>query len=188
MLCSIQHLVKTVQQELTIKRLSGSAIDDSYCNILSFSVKDNWNTLIQQNNVAEGRLHLDLFALVVIAHEFDASRDIFHISISSLWWLLSFPRNQFGMGISIERQRHIQFCRCKVGMIGFCVNSLGGHKHPFCWKLIPYRAEGQLTHVIELAVTRSAVPQRHQALQGLWLRVLPVSELGFEISAVGRLS
>jgi hypothetical protein len=112
LLRSIQHLVKTIRLELTIRRLFGSAIDDSFGNLLSFSVKDNWNTLIQQTNVAEGGLHLDLLVPVVIAHEFDA-RDIIHINISSTWWLLSFPRNQLGMGISIERRRHIQFLSLK---------------------------------------------------------------------------
>jgi hypothetical protein len=38
------------------------------------------------------------------------------------------------------------FCRCKVDMIGFGVNSLGGHNHPLCWLLIPDRAEGELTY------------------------------------------
>jgi hypothetical protein len=65
--------------------------------------------LIQQHNVAEGGFHLDLFVPVVIAHEFDASRDIIHINILSPWWLLSFQRNQLGMGMPIQRRRDIEY-------------------------------------------------------------------------------
>jgi hypothetical protein len=31
-------------------------------------------------------------------------------------------------------------------MIGFGVNSLGGHNHSLCWSLIPDRAEGELMY------------------------------------------
>jgi hypothetical protein len=73
LLRSVQHRVKTVRQELTLQRLSGFSIDDSYGNLLSFSLENDWYTLIQQHNEAERGFHLDLYAPVVIGHEFDAA-------------------------------------------------------------------------------------------------------------------
>jgi hypothetical protein len=69
-----------------LQRLSGFAIDDSYGNLLSFSLENDWGTLIQQHNEADGEIHLDLYAPVFICHEFDAVCDIILINISSQWW------------------------------------------------------------------------------------------------------
>ncbi len=49
LLCSVQHSVNTVRQELTLQRLAGFAIDDSYGNLLSFSLEIDCDTLIQQH-------------------------------------------------------------------------------------------------------------------------------------------
>jgi hypothetical protein len=60
LLRSVQHRVKTVRQEITLQRLSGFAIDDSYGNLLSFSLENDWDNLIQQHTEADGGFHLDL--------------------------------------------------------------------------------------------------------------------------------
>jgi hypothetical protein len=107
--------------------------------------------LIQQHNEAERGFHLDLYAPVVIGHEFDAARDVIHINVSSLWWLLNaFRAINAGWVFQLNSDATFNFCRRKVDMIGFGhkfgVNSLGSHNHPLCWSLIPDRAEGELTY------------------------------------------
>jgi hypothetical protein len=73
-------------------------------------------------------------------------RDIIHINVSSPWWLLNaFRAINAGWVFQLNSDATFNFCRCKVDMIGFGVNSLGGHNHPLCWSLIPDRAEGELT-------------------------------------------
>ncbi len=104
--------------------------------------------MIQQHNEAERGFHLDLYAPVVIGHEFDVARDIIHINISSQWWLLNaFRAINAGWVIQLNSDATFIFCRSKVDMIGFGVNSLGCHNHPLCWSLIPDRAEGELTYI-----------------------------------------
>jgi hypothetical protein len=147
LLRSIQHRVKNARQELTLQRLSGHAIDDSYGNLLSFAVDNSWDALIQQHNEADGGFHLDLYAPVVIGHEFDAARDIIHINVSSPWWLLNAWRAiNSGWVFQLNADATFNFCRRKVDMIGFGVNSIGGHNHPLCWSLIAAHAEGELTY------------------------------------------
>ena len=147
LLRSVQHRVKSVRKELTIQRLAGFAIDDSYGNLLKFSLENNWDTLIQKHNEEEDGFHLDLFAPVVLAHEIEAARDIIHINISSPWWLLNaFRAINSGWAFQLNADATFNFCRRKVDMIGFGVNSIGGHNHPLCWSLIPDRAEGQTTY------------------------------------------
>ena len=46
LLRSVQHRVKSVRKELTIQRLAGFAIDDSYGNLLKFSLENNWSDFI----------------------------------------------------------------------------------------------------------------------------------------------
>ncbi len=48
-------------------------MDDSYGHgkLLKFAVTNNWQALIQPHHEADYGLHLDLFAPVVIGHEFD---------------------------------------------------------------------------------------------------------------------
>jgi hypothetical protein len=103
--------------------------------------------LIQQHNEAEREFRLDLYAPVVIGHEFDAVRDIIHINVSSPWWLLNaFRAINAGWVFQQKSDATFNFCRRKVDMIGFGVNSLAGHNHTLCWSLIPDRAEGELTY------------------------------------------
>jgi hypothetical protein len=97
-----------------------------------------------------------------------------NINNSSLWWLLNaFCALNTGWVFQLNANAIFNFCRRKVDMIGFGVNSLGGHNHPLCWLLIPYRAEGELAYTTSYTAPRdlqraamcSAAPGRHQALQ-----------------------
>jgi hypothetical protein len=101
--------------------------------------------LVHIDSAAQRGIHLDLYAPVVIGHEFDAARDIIYINVSSPWWLLNAFR-AINAGWVLQRSdATFYFCRRKVDMIGFGVNSLGGHNHPLCCSLIPDSAEGELT-------------------------------------------
>ncbi len=112
LLRSVQHCVKMVRQDLTLQRLAGFAIDDSYGDLLSFSLENDWDTLIQQHNEAERGFHLDLFAHVVIGHEFDAARDIIHINISiPCRQLNAFSAINAGWVFQLNAEATFNFCR-----------------------------------------------------------------------------
>ncbi len=76
--------------------------------------------MIQQHNEAERGFHLDLYAPVVIGHEFDAARDIVHINVSNPWWLLNAFRSiNAGWVFQLNSDATFNFCCSQVDMIGF---------------------------------------------------------------------
>ena len=143
---SVRHRVTAVRKKLTVKKLDGFQIDDSYGSLLRFCVDNNFETLIAEHN-AGGEFHLDLYAPVVIGYDIQAAHGIVNINISSLQFLLNvFRAINSGWTFQLNADGTFNFCRHNVDMIGFGVNSIGGHNHPLCWSLIPSAGEGKLTY------------------------------------------
>ncbi len=47
---SVRHRVKAVRKQLTVQKLVGFQINDSYGSLLRFCVENNWETLIAEHN------------------------------------------------------------------------------------------------------------------------------------------
>ncbi len=123
----------------------GFQIDDSYGSLLRFCVENNRATLISEHN-AGGASHLDMYAPVVICYDLQAAHDLANINIFSQHFLLYvFHAINSGWTFQLNADGTFNFCRHNVDMIGFGVNSIGGHNHPLCRSLITSAGEGKLT-------------------------------------------
>jgi hypothetical protein len=96
---------------------------------------------------AGGEFHLDLYAPVVIGYDLQAAHDLFNINISSQHFLLNvFCAINSRWMFQLNANGTFNFCCHNVDMIGFGVNSIGGHNHQLRWSLIPSASEGKLTY------------------------------------------
>ena len=154
---SIRHRVKTVRKQLTIQKLEGFHIDDSYGSLFRFCVENKWESLVQEHN-SGGAFHLDMYTPVVIGFDIQAAHDIVNINISNPHFLLNaFRAINSGWVFQLNADGTFNFCKHNVDMIGFGVNSIGGHNHPLCWSLIPSAGEGKLTYTKTFLELQSAV-------------------------------
>jgi hypothetical protein len=88
-----------------------------------------------------------MYAPVVFGYDLQAAHDLVNINISSPHFLLNVFRSiNSGWTFQLNADGTFNFCRHNVDMIGFRVNSIGGHNHPLCWSLIPSDSEGKLTY------------------------------------------
>ncbi len=92
-----------------------------------------FRTLIDRNNNFDDDFHFDLFTPFVIGRGIDAKRDIVHINITSMWFLLNILRAiacGWVFQLNADTTFSESFCRAAVDMIGFGVNSVGNQCQP----------------------------------------------------------
>jgi hypothetical protein len=144
---SIQHQVRKSRSVLTVAQLEGYTIGSSF-GALSDFVSNFWiNSLITRHNDEFDSFHFDLFRPFVIGHDIKPERDIVHINITSPWFMCNVLRQiASGWIFQLNADGTFGFCRHSVDMIGFGVNSVGGHNHPLCWSLIPKSTEGEVVY------------------------------------------
>ena len=147
MIRSMQRVVRLSRAELTVKQLQGFDINSTFGSLTQFSEVKWFRTLIDRNNNFDDDFHFDLFTPFVIGRGIDAKRDIVHINITSMWFLLNiFRLIACGWVFQLNADTTFSFCRAAVDMIGFGVNSVGNHNHPLCWSLIPHHTESEITY------------------------------------------
>ena len=90
LLRSVQHRVKQSRAQLTMKQLQGLDIDSSYGSLQKFTDKFWFANLVARKNDRDDDFHFDLYSPVVIGRNLDPQRDIVHINMTSMWFLLIF--------------------------------------------------------------------------------------------------
>ena len=130
MIRSMQRVVRLSRAELTVKQLQGFDINSTFGSLTQFSEVKWFRTLIDRNNNYDDDFHFDLFTPFVIGRGIDAKRDIVHINITSMWFLLNiFRLIACGWVFQLNADTTFSFCRAAVDMIGFGINSVGNHNH-----------------------------------------------------------
>ena len=86
---SMQRRVKLTWDILTVKQLDGHNIENTYGSLGQFAEANWFRSLIDRHNDETDQYHLDFFKPVVIGRDLNAKRDIVHINISSLWFLMN---------------------------------------------------------------------------------------------------
>ncbi len=92
LLLCMQRVVRVSRAQLTIRQLQGFDIGSSFGSLTQFTDAKWFRTLLDRNNHPEDDFHFDLFSPVVIGRDINASRDIVHINLTSLWFLLNIYR------------------------------------------------------------------------------------------------
>ena len=143
----IQRQVRKSRKLLTVAQLLGYEIGSSFGALTEFASNFWINSLIDRHNDDADPFHFDLFRPFVIGKDIKAERDIVHINLSSPWFICNILRQiAAGWIFQLNADGTFGFCRHSVDMIGFGVNSVGGHNHPLCWSLIPKSTEGQAVY------------------------------------------
>ena len=138
----MQRVVRLSRAQLTIRQLQGFDIDSSFGSLTKFAEAKWFRTLLDRNNDPEDDFHFDLFSPIVIGRDINATRDIVHINLTSIWFLLNIFRViASGWVFQLNGDATFSFCRVAVDMIGLGVNSVGNHNHPLCWSIIPHNTE-----------------------------------------------
>jgi hypothetical protein len=129
----VQSLMQASRAQLTVKQLQGFDIDSSLGSLAQFAEAKWLRTLLDRNNDPEYDFHFDLNSAFVIGRSINAERDIVHTIVVSPCFLFNILR-QFASGwvFQLKDDATYSFCRNAVAMIGFGVNSVGNHNHPFC--------------------------------------------------------
>ncbi len=88
---------------MTIRLLQGFNIYSSFGSLTQFTDAKWFCTLLDRNNDPKDDFHFNLFSPVVIGLDINVSRDIVHINLTSIWFLLKIRidvlYHRFGNGI-----------------------------------------------------------------------------------------
>ena len=111
-----------------MQQLQGFDIDSSYGSLQKFTDKFWFADLVARNNDRDDDFHFDFFSPIVIGRNLDPQRDIVHINITSMWFLLNiFRAIASGWVFQLNGDATFSFCRTMlhlpkfsaVGMLGF---------------------------------------------------------------------
>ncbi len=91
----VERRVRSFRAKLTVEKLDGTAIDDSFGSLVTFTDSKWFATLLARHNDPGIDYHLDImvFKDFVIGRDHQPAEDIVHLNISSLWFILNIIRN-----------------------------------------------------------------------------------------------
>ena len=166
LLRSVQYRVMTSRKKLNDAQMEGHGLNGSFGSLSKFAERLNFSHLIQRHNDPDDDYHLDFFGPVVIGADILAQNDVVHLNITSQWFLCNAFRSiMTGWGSQLNGDATHEFCRTAVDMIGYRVNSIGGHNNPLTWSIIPKGAEGSITYNMTYEETQAAALEMYDILK-----------------------
>jgi hypothetical protein len=119
---SLQRGISKARAQLTVKQREGRSINSSFGSLTRLAETKWFQTLVDRKNNPEDDFHFNLFSPLVIGRDIKAGHDIFHLDVTSPWFLFNVLRAiATGWVFQLNGDATFSFCKSAVDMIGLGV-------------------------------------------------------------------